>query len=40
MIIRLKIFNDSLNIAVIVDSGGEYASVKYAQFSLTFTEWD
>ena len=40
MIIRLKIFNDSLNIVVIVDSGGECASVKYAQFSLTFTEWD
>ena len=40
MIIRFKHFNDCLNIVVILAAGCEFMSAKFAQFPLTFTEWN
>ena len=40
MIIRLKHFQDSLNIAVILAPGYEFFSPKCTQFPLTFKEWN
>ena len=37
MIIRLKHFDDSLNIIVILAPGGEFFTAKQAQFSLNKT---
>ena len=38
MILRLKYFHDSLNIAVILAPGRAFFSAKFVQFPLTFTE--
>ena len=39
MIKRLKYFNDSLNVVVILAPGRKFFSSEYVQFPLTFTEW-
>ena len=38
MVIRLKYFNVSLNIILILGPGREFLCVKCDQFALTFTE--
>ena len=38
MIIQFKLFNDSLNIVVILAPGCEFFCAKCAQYSLTFNE--
>ena len=38
MIKQSKYFYDSLNIVVILATGCEFSSAKYAKFHLTFTE--